>query len=67
MKKIIKNILKGAGSILFIAPPRQDRTFTRKFSSVSVEDALRGDWEKVGQALNKSIESERTPYGGTEG
>jgi len=55
MTKLLQNILRGAGTILDLSPPRR-LTHTRYDPSLSVEDALKRDWERVGQDIKIATE-----------
>lgn len=51
----IKNIVRGAGSILEIWPHKNHRDFYTRFNANETE-ALRKNWERVGQYLWKAID-----------
>ncbi len=52
MKKILQNIIKGAGSILVLAPDSEER-YNRIHPYKSDAEALRHSWEKVGKDMQK--------------
>lgn len=57
MTEHLKNILKGAASVLEIWPDNRDR-LERIHPYKSDADALRSDWERVGADMWKAVEKE---------
>jgi len=55
MTKFIKNMLHGMSSVLNVWPESQHRNYYARLHK-STEDALRKDWERVGQYLWHGIE-----------
>lgn len=57
----VKSMLRGAGSLLQIAPPRRRPRLLTKYTSTRQSDMtmLRSDWHRVGGDLNRAINSER--------
>lgn len=55
MTKHLRNILRGVGSILDVCPA--ERRGKVHPPSRSDADALRGDWERVGQDLHNAIQA----------
>lgn len=53
----LKNILRGAGSIIVISPPTSSSNFNRFIPSASVEEALCADWCAVGNDLANALSS----------
>lgn len=50
---MIKNLIKGFGSILNIFPPRKKKTFY--FPILTDEEAIRKDWEMVGFDIREAV------------
>lgn len=50
----LKNLLRGASTVLDIFPPPRRVDVGRGIINRSDAEALRGDWEKVGGALRKA-------------
>ncbi len=58
MSKRLYNMLHGFGSLLLVFPPAKTR-----FSDISnhfhnrpsIEDTFRGDWERLGEDMNRAI------------
>lgn len=53
------NLLRGAGSILEILPPRRQYSGFKKYfykPAVSDSNALRRDWGKIGESLKLAME-----------
>lgn len=62
MKKLIKNIIKGAGSTFDIAPAPTKTNLVRKHT-VSVSCGLKKDWQAVGNSMQRAVELERRKDG----
>lgn len=60
MPQLLKNLLRGAGSILEILPAPRTRTRKLYNPPSSDSDALRQDWEKVGQDMWQAIDYEKS-------
>lgn len=57
MTKFIRNVIRGAGTVMVLQPEKHPPKLNRQFSSntnKSDREAMRGDWEKVGADLIRS-------------
>lgn len=57
MKKLL-NILRGMGSVLSIWPSNEPYKFDVAFLDRSDEEAIRCDWERVGECLQHAFDLE---------
>lgn len=55
-----KRFCQGAGSTLILSPALQKRSFIRRYPvRHSDAEAIHGDWEKVGQDLQRAVNQEK--------
>ncbi len=54
MTKFARNLLRGAGSVIDLAPVRRQREPLYK-PAKSANEALRSDWQKVGGDIHRAI------------
>jgi len=48
MTELIKNIMRGAGSVLSVYPPEGQKHSFQAGRHMSAQDALHSDWERIG-------------------
>ena len=64
VKRIARNIVRGAGTAIDIAPSR--KVVCRscdKFRGRTVLNSIQRDWETVGRTMSNVFESETKPHG----
>ncbi len=63
MTKLAKNIVRGAGSVLEILPsPKAPYRQPLYNPAPSTSEALRRDWNRVGNTLRQAFETETAKY-----
>jgi hypothetical protein len=63
MTKLAKNIVRGAGAVVEILPsPKAPRRLPLYNRASSTSEALRGDWDRVGNTLRQAFETEKAKY-----
>lgn len=61
MTKKIRNIIIGVGSAIRIAPASERGQILRKYRKPP-EEALRGDWDRVGRAIKRAFDEETRKF-----
>lgn len=56
MRRILRNILAGAGSALQLMPPPRRVSIARELRNQSDRDALASDWQRVGDSLRFAMD-----------